>query len=184
MDEIQSYRLQLTAESGAIPWVLRESEKIAHLFRDVTSFEHECYRKIGRMLDVLQDNGREKKALIRMIISQTRGDFFKSRNVRNDVYFSQYDGDNGCYEPADVLADVEGDALAGIENESFRNEKIALLAQGDSRKKLTLELWIRGYTNDSETSRLLAQHFGGKAESHRVFIQRFRAYCQRKLTEK
>lgn len=183
MNKTQFNRLQLAADSGAVPWVLKESEKLAHLFRDITSFEHECYQKIGRMLDVLQDNGRDKRALIQLIIRQTRGSFFKTRKTRNDKYFSQYEG-NDWFEPADVLADVEGSALAGIEDEEFKKEKIALLAQGDMRKELTLKLWIRGYTNDSETSLLLAQHLGGKAESHRVFIRRFRAHCQKQLAQK
>jgi hypothetical protein len=75
------------------------------------------------------------------------------------------------------------DALASVEDELLVKEKIALLAKGDSRKKAILLAWSDGFYNDSALSELLAQLFGGKPESHRQAIKRFRSFCQASLAE-
>ncbi|MEC2215087.1 hypothetical protein [Bacillus velezensis] len=174
MEVKQFNRLQLAANSGAIPYVVREAEKLAHLIPDSTSFEQECYQAIGRALENLADNGREKKALIQRIIRETRHRFMKSRRSRNEVTIEAINEEGTVWEPEDTLASVEGEVLL--------KEKVALLAQDDERKKLILDTWTRGCTNDTEISTLLAQRFGGNAPSHRKFIQRFRSNCQRELT--
>ncbi|MCY9090894.1 hypothetical protein [Bacillus mojavensis] len=174
MEEKQFNRLQLAADSGAIPYVVREAEKLAHLIPDFTSFEQECYQAIGRSLENLSSNGREKKALIRQIIRETRSRFLKNRRSRNEIAIEDINEEGTVWEPVDTLASVEGEVLL--------KEKAALLAQDDPRKTLILDTWIRGCTNDTEISTLLAQRFGGNARSHCRFIQRFRSNCQRELT--
>ncbi|WP_065643760.1 hypothetical protein [Bacillus paralicheniformis] len=164
-------RLRRAAEHGAIPYVEWESRRIAHLIRDMTSFEQRCYEKIGKALEIFSDNGRDKRALIQRIIKKERAHFLKNHSLRNDIAIEE--GDT-VWEPIDVLADVEGEVLL--------KEKIALLAQDDPRKKTILEIWNRGCTNDSEISSLLAERFGGNPESHRKFIRRFRLHCQDQLT--
>ncbi|MCY9372664.1 hypothetical protein [Bacillus haynesii] len=170
----QFNRLKLAAESGAIPFVVREAEKLARVVPDFTSFEQECYQAIGRTLENLSDNGREKKALIQRLIQETRHRFLKKLIKREMSSLEGLSEGETPWEPRDVLADVEGEVLL--------KEKIALLAQDDPRKKTILEIWNRGCTNDSEISSLLAERFGGNPESHRKFIQRFRVHCQDQLT--
>ncbi|MCR9040804.1 hypothetical protein QRX25_14925 [Bacillus sp. L381] len=174
MEQKQFNRLKLAADSGAIPYVTKESERIAHLIPDFTAFEQECYQAIGRMLENLADNGREKKALIQRIIRETRHRFLKSRRSRDEVAIESFNEEGTVWEPTDTLASVEDAVLI--------KEKVDLLAQDDPRKKLILDTWTRGCTNDTEVSTLLAQRFGGNARSHCRFIQRFRTNCQRELT--
>ncbi|WP_230116277.1 hypothetical protein [Bacillus velezensis] len=111
MEEKQFNRLQLAAESGAIPYVVREAEKLAHLIPDFTSFEQECYQAIGRSLENLSNNGREKKALIRQIIRETRSRFLKNRRSRNEVAIEAINEEGTVWEPVDTLASVEGEVL-------------------------------------------------------------------------
>ncbi|AZV88340.1 hypothetical protein BUN12_0076 [Bacillus amyloliquefaciens] len=174
LEQKQFNRLQLAADSGAIPYVTKEAERIAHLIPDFTSFEQECYQAIGRTLENLAENGREKKALIQRIIRETRHRFVKNRRSRDEIAIEAINEEGTVWEPEDTLASVEDAVLL--------KEKVALLAQDDERKKLILDTWTRGCTNDTEVSTLLAQRFGGNAPSHRKFIQRFRSNCQRELT--
>ncbi|MEH6974961.1 hypothetical protein [Bacillus sp. JJ675] len=127
MKEKQLNRIKIALESGAVPYVIRESERIAHLIPDFTSFEQECYWRIGKALLAFRDNGREKKALIQKIIRSVRADFLtgKKRRIRYDTSFEGEDGT--VWEPEDISANVVGEVLL--------KEKIALLAQDDPRKK-------------------------------------------------
>jgi hypothetical protein len=66
----------------------------------------------------------------------------------------------------------------------LKKEKIALLAQGDSRCQMILYAWMNGCTNDSELASMLAHRFPNtKPESHRKFIRRFRKECQKRLAD-
>ncbi|MGR3287964.1 hypothetical protein [Bacillus sonorensis] len=174
MKEKQFNRLKLAAESGAVPFVVREAEKLARITPDFTSFEQECYQVIGRTLENLSDNGREKKALIQRLIRETRHRFLKKLVKREHASLEALSEGETSWEPEDISANVVSEVLL--------KEKIDLLAQDDPRKKTILAIWNRGCTNDSEISSLLAKRFGGNPESHRKFIQRFRAHCQSQLT--
>lgn len=81
----------------------------------------------------------------------------------------------------ETVGDHIQDVLADVEKKMIAKERVALLAQGDSRRETVLNAWMSGSDNDSELSKLLAQLYGGKAESHRRFITRFRTECQRLL---
>lgn len=176
MKDKQFNRIKAALKSGSAPYVTRESERIAHLIPDLTSFEQECYWRIGKALMIFENNGRDKRALIQKIIRDVRTDFLsgKKRKLKNDVVIEDLNKDGTVWEPEDVLANVEGKVLL--------KEKVALLAQDDPRKRTILEEWIRGCTNDTDISTLLAQRFGGNAKCHRIFIQRFRSRCQSQLT--
>ncbi|MED1527863.1 hypothetical protein [Bacillus pumilus] len=167
-------RLQMAADYGAIPYVQRESQRIAHLVPDQTSFEQRCLNSIGYWLERYEGNGRDKKALIQRIIVRERNKYLKaSRKEAALSIEGMRDDGNVSWEPEDVLADVEGEVVL--------KEKTALLAQGDLRKEMILTNWSRGCTNNTEIAMLLAQHFGGNIEGYRKYIQRFRLKCQREL---
>jgi hypothetical protein len=73
------------------------------------------------------------------------------------------------------------DELALVDDGLITNEKIALLAEDDSRKLAILNAWSNGDYNDSHTASVLADRHGGNAESHRKFITRFRTTCRGQL---
>lgn len=167
MDERKAYLLTLAMESGAMPYILLESERIAGSVPDQTSFEQRTLLSVGYWLDRYRENGRDKKALIQRIIKRESIKYMKETRKRVVIAIDD------SWEPQDVLADVEGAILL--------KEKTALLAQGDLRKEMILKNWSRGCTNNTEIAMLLAQHFGGNIEGYRKYIQRFRLKCQREL---
>ncbi|MGF9741946.1 hypothetical protein ABEX06_00455 [Bacillus safensis] len=175
MDKQKFNRLQLAADYGAIPYVQRESQRIAHLVPDQTSFEQRTLLSIGYWLERYEGNGRDKKALIQRIIVRERNKYLKaSRKEAALSIEGMRDDGNVSWEPHDSLATIDDGLLA--------KEKIALLAQNDPRKTMILQFWSEGCTNMDEISKLLAQHLGGNFEAHRKFIRRFRLHCQSELT--
>ncbi|MED1423706.1 hypothetical protein [Bacillus altitudinis] len=167
MDERKAYLLTLAMESGAMPYIHHESERIAGIVPDQTSFEQRTLLSVGYWLDRYRENGRDKRALIQRIIKRESIKYLKETRKRTVIAIDE------AWEPEDVLSDVEGAILL--------KEKTALLSQGDLRKEMILMNWIRGCTNMTEIAMLLSQHFGGNIEAHRKFIRRFRLYCQRVL---
>ncbi|MCY7630356.1 hypothetical protein MH206_15095 [Bacillus altitudinis] len=167
MDERKAYLLTLAMESGAMPYIHHESERIAGSVPDQTSFEQRTLLSVGYWLDRYRENGRDKRALIQRIIKRESITYLKQTRKRVVIAIDD------SWEPQDVLADVEGAILL--------KEKTALLAQGDLRKEMILKNWSRGCTNNTEIAMLLAQHFGGNIEGNRKYIQRFRLKCQREL---
>lgn len=174
MDERKAYLLTLAMESGAMPYIHHESERIAGSVPDQTSFEQRTLLSVGYWLDRYMENGRDKRALIQRIIKRESITYLKQtkRAAALSIEGMRDDG-NVSWEPKDILADVEGAILL--------KEKTALLAQGDLRKEMILKNWSRGCTNNTEIAMLLAQHFGGNIEGNRKYIQRFRLKCQREL---
>lgn len=174
MDERKAYLLTLAMESGAMPYIHHESERIAGSVPDQTSFEQRTLLSVGYWLDRYRENGRDKRALIQRIIKRESITYLK-QTKRAAALSIEGMRDEGqvSWEPQDVLADVEGEVLL--------KEKTALLAQGDLRKEMILMNWSRGCTNNTEIAMLLAQHFGGNIEGNRKYIQRFRLKCQREL---
>ncbi|MMZ61827.1 hypothetical protein D1872_239970 [compost metagenome] len=74
------------------------------------------------------------------------------------------------------------DDLAIVDaNNCYATEKIAFLAEGDSRKLAILKAWTYQALNDSDTAILLAQNYGGNTESHRRYVTRFKSRCQKAL---
>ncbi|MCG5252579.1 hypothetical protein [Brevibacillus agri] len=105
-------------------------------------------------------------------------EFIRSRKYSRRTVRSLYHKSGHEDDESSSLADTLPDVLANVEDQAIVKEKIALLAKGDSRKEAILLAWSDGLYNDSALSVLLAQRFGGKPESHRQAIKRFRAYCQ------
>ncbi|WP_144494212.1 hypothetical protein [Bacillus sp. WP8] len=174
MDERKAYLLTLAMESGAMPYIHHESERIAGSVPDQTSFEQRTLLSVGYWLDRYRENGRDKRALIQRIIKRESITYLKqTKRVAALSIEGMRDDGNVSWEPEDVLSDVEGEVLL--------KEKTALLSQGDLRKEMILTNWSRGCTNNTEIAMLLAQHFGGNIEGYRKYIQRFRLKCQREL---
>lgn len=159
------------------PIIERNSKSIWYKVKNFTDFECRCILKIKKALTNFDPNKGDFISLIYDIITNEKSDFLKRRS-------SNYLKSTSL----EVLADsggVEGhedfeslNALAGVDEEIIFNEKIALLAKGDQRRLAVLKLWSKGYYNDSDIANTLASIFGGKSETHRTFIKRFRTECQ------
>lgn len=95
--------------------------------------------------------------------------------VFSDMTSTDDFGESSFEEPEDMLARVSETV---IDNISLK-EKISGLASTDS-ERFVLNAWIEGLS-DKAIAAELALHFGGKASSKRIWVQRFRTKCQRKL---
>lgn len=163
-----------------IKLVGRASERIWHKVNDVTSFEHSCYRDIG--IAIASGDVKSIGGIATRIISRKEAWHVKHRGKEPDHSLESLArlDDEGHVEPfevKDVLADVERKVL----REVIYKENVALLAKDDVRKRAILKAWTIGYLNASELSGVLANTFGGKAESHRKSIQRFEIECKKRL---
>ena len=162
-------------------WIIRRIYEVADGLRtvivDQTKFEERCINRVARYLNGDESRTSHRNYIERLI--QQEATDYRRRGKKEDAELfttlatSGDDGELIEYEPEDVLADVEGEVIS--------KEMAALLAQGDRRKELIVGSWTIGNDNNSEISRLLAQSIGGNPESHRKFIQRFRADCREML---
>lgn len=165
------------------PMIERHSEQIWYKIENQAEFECRCIRQIEKALQNFDTNRGKLKTLITGVIIKEKADYLARRTRKlvtmtmDKPLYIDKDGEEVEFEVADVLANVEADI---IEQESV-NEKAALLAKGDSRRMAILTAWSNGEFNDLELARALACSFGGKIDSHRTFIKRFRIECQERL---
>lgn len=172
------------AEAMKFPEVIKlvtsASERIWYKVPDVTSFEMTCYRNIGKAL--METEVKSIGGIATRIISRAIAWHIKHRGSEiipsiESLAAVDDEGSEGPYEIIDELAVVDREML----REETYNENVALLAKDDVRKKIVLKAWISGFNNATELSGVLANTFGGKAESHRKFIQRFQRECEKHL---
>ncbi len=163
-----------------IKLVGRASERMWYKVSDVSTFEYACYRNIG--IAISKGNVKNVGGIAARIIGRAEAWFVKYRGtdyIKSIESLAGLDdeGSEEPYEVVDVLADVEKDL---IRKENLK-ENVALLAEDDVRKECILKAWVLGYHNAKELSGVLANTFGGKAESHRKSIQRFQNECKKRL---
>ena len=143
-----------------------------YLLDDYARFEDECYRYVE---DSIKRYDPEKGDLENMV------------NYRLMLAEKKYVG-RGSHKrlesldamPYTVRAQIEDDTI-DVAGDVVTKETAALLAKGDQRRMAILNAWLDGLNNDSQLSSLLAQRLGGKRESHRKFITRFRYECKEAL---
>jgi DNA-directed RNA polymerase specialized sigma subunit len=167
-----------------IPIIERLSKSIWYYIEDTDAFETYCYKRLEDAIKRFDPSRGSFSWQMQFRLRQAKSHFLKNRGRKLKQIQSLDDlgevSDSKTkrkeyFEPIDDLAVVEDELLV--------KEKIALLAKGDSRKKAILLAWSDGFYNDSALSELLAQLFGGKPESHRQAIKRFRSFCQASLAE-
>lgn len=161
--------------------IYSESDRVRNKVTNIDSMEREIFRRVSRHIeDYLQSN--EDIYAHSRIIRKKIGEVIKkhSDDRRNQYYevFTQYetideDGETLEFEPVDVLANVESEVI--------KKETASMLAQGDRRNEIIVENWLLGNTNGKNISHSLARTLGGKPESHRKYIQRFRQSCTSKI---
>ncbi len=155
--------------------VSRVADEIWYKVPNVTSFEHSCYVAIGKAIE--KGSVESMEGLAVYIAKRTAG-----RHVNRTKYiapesFSELESE--VREDSEEMEFDMIDVLADVELEAILNETTDLLAQGDRLKEEIVGLWVLGNENDASISRSLARTFGGKAESHRKRITRFRQDCHR-----
>lgn len=163
-------------DKAVMNYLRRKVDEVAHIITDTDKLESRIYSQLADYFSRESVSFRRAQRLINREIDLA----FKQFGLQRVVMFSGLSvstdfGESIEFEPEDVLA--HGKRV--IESITF-NEKIARLAT-DDRERITLNAWANGF-NDMEVSKTLASHFGGNSESHRKFVQRFKAKCQRKLT--
>lgn len=154
------------------PIIERASRELEHLITDVTKFDCRVVLKAKKLIESFDEDKHDYLAAVKAIVSREKADFIRRRRSKLE--------ETSLDALASGEGSEEGDGLGyqfksseNVVGTILLNEKIALLAQGDSRKKVILNEWSKG-ADDKSISELLAQRFGGKAESHRKFITRFK----------
>lgn len=159
-------------------WIIEEvykySSKISDKVTNTSIVENRILQAVGKYLNEDVSRVKNKAYIIRMIKREAYAALTRNRNEQA-VHFADigYEDDTGEiieYEPQDVLANVE--------SELDIKETITLLAKDDRRRKLILNAWANGFTNDKALSETLASFLGGQARGHCSFIQRFRIECR------
>jgi hypothetical protein len=149
-----------------LPIISRYSEVIWFKVKNESEFECRCILKIKRAAKSFDVTKGNFISLARNILNKEKSDFLKRRKS----------------QPMQSIESLAGfdikDEMVSVEKDFEVKEKVTHLAAGDRRKLAILNHWSDGVFCDSKLSRLLAQSFGGKVESHRKFIQRFRTECQ------
>ncbi|WP_427110882.1 hypothetical protein [Lysinibacillus xylanilyticus] len=165
-------------DRSVIKYIRRRIDEVNYLITNTQRLESRIFKELECYYESTENRSIKR---IRYIIDRAVVLAKKQYGIQKTVVFSDLNNEYGFgesleFEPEDLLA--RGGETA-LENISL-NEKIARLAS-DDRELVTLNAWANGF-NDTQVSETLASRFGGKCDSHRKFVQRFRAKCQRKLT--
>ncbi|WP_337102388.1 hypothetical protein [Paenibacillus sp. YIM B09110] len=165
-----------------LPKIYRMSQNIWHSVVNETHFEQSCLVGIQ---DAIKRFDPEKGAFSTQVNYRFRQALWRS-TTRLKKRRRGYEIDSLDVSSSDVEDERSNnyeveDNLAVIDDSILVHEKIALLAEDDSRKLAILNAWSNGEYNDSDTASFLAKRYGGNSESHRKFINRFRTTCQKAL---
>ncbi|MFL1672152.1 hypothetical protein [Paenibacillus dendritiformis] len=158
-----------------LPNINHMRDKVWYRVKDESAFGYACFTGLVRSFKNYDESKGPITKLGWYIIKANlkRHTDWRTRLEVESLEFLQETNEDKSNKLKDVLADVEEVVL-------FK-EKIAFLAEGDSRKEVILRAWSEGFENESELAALLAQRFGGNAESQRKFIRRFRKSCRKRL---
>lgn len=148
-------------------------------------FEDECFKLIEETVSRFDSSRGNFRQLVVNSFKRRLGRMrsrYREKLERYDVEFVPLRCRTSTDEDGFQEYDVE-DRLAAVEAKILLNEKIASLAGSDPRKMAILNTWATSTITDTLTADLLAQAYGGKAESHRKFVTRFKSQCQTALAD-
>lgn len=157
--------------------ILRLSEKNRNRVRAQDALEEQCFKQVRAAIKTYDPSrGSFKKHVEANIYKRLY--FYIKRNSERTKEMETV----SLVTKEGIEIDVE-DVLARVDNEVnvYANEKIALLAKGDPRNLAILKSWTYHDNSDSHTADSLARDFGGKAESQRKYITRFKSQCRTTL---
>ncbi|WP_178023061.1 helix-turn-helix domain-containing protein [uncultured Paenibacillus sp.] len=157
-------------------YIHKLSDRNRNLVKSQEDFEDQCFKRVEEAVHSYDPKRGSFTSHVEAKLHE-RLNRCKKRNIKKNgsvevVSITSRDGVDIDFE--DDLAIVDG-------NRIFANEKIAFLAEGDPLKLAILKAWSDGVFRPKDVTILLAQNFGGKSESHRKQITRFRSHCQTKL---
>lgn len=158
------------------PLITSMSDKIRNHIASQEKFEEECFKQIDSLVQYYDERrGDVLPLVLRCVrrVAKRHRERYEDKGCKVVPLFQR--NKDGEYEPVPVV-----DELAIVDVGIMVKEMIARLAS-DDRKLYILNAWTQGCFSDSELAVLLAQHFGGKTESHRKAVQRFRNECKRAL---
>lgn len=160
------------------PLIEKASEEVAKYEPNFIKFDCRVIKLLQQVIEKFDRDSHDFLSAAKALIDRNKAQYIRRAKKRRqpEVLLSALEStsdDEQGYQFEDVLANVE--------NQVTFQEKVTLLAQGDEKKELILLQWSGG-VNDSTIATLLAQRFGGKSESHRKYIGRFKSSCQSKLT--
>ncbi|MEI2280741.1 hypothetical protein [Paenibacillus polysaccharolyticus] len=144
-------------------------------------FEDECFKIIEEIVMRYEiDKGDLPQLVVNFIkrrVGRTTKRYEKKTKSENYVTVSMIQS-----ETAEGYTEFEiQDDLAIVDKDLMYNERITGLAAGDSKKLAILKAWSEPGHSVTATAKELALLFGGKAESHRKSITRFRSECEKAL---
>lgn len=152
---------------------------------NLISCSERVIEKITRRIINYVDNDKSKithKLVINRIIHREIAQAYteKKKEIMSTSFINMSSDENNEsleFEPVDISTNVEHSV---VEKTSIK-EKLDNLSSNAS-ELFVLNAWSQGF-NDTEISKELSSRFGGNPKSLRVWIQRFRTRCQRKLNE-
>ncbi|PAE24022.1 hypothetical protein [Bacillus sp. 7894-2] len=159
------------------PLIERASKEVEPFVDDFTKFDCRVVREIQRQIDSFEYGKHDFLAAVKTIISQSKARFIRRNSRKKDNYVSMVALEGNGDEDLGYQFEADG----RTEDYVMFKERVTLLAQGNPKKETILLQWSRG-AEDKSISELLAQLYGGKAESHRKFIQRFKTDCKELLS--
>jgi hypothetical protein len=160
------------------PLIERASQELERFVEDPTKFDCRMILKTKKLIETFDGEKHDLYSAVKALVSKEKADFIKRRSRRGQLV--SMDGIESSNE--DEAGHQFKDERADVESEIMYRERAALLAQNDSRKEIIIREWSKG-ADDKSISELLAQQFGGKWDSHRRFITRFKTECRNLLAE-
>jgi hypothetical protein len=156
------------------------SERNRNKLRNTANFEEGCFQRIETAVLLLNSDKSSLETIVdrsikRYLERETKKYKKQCRGVAIDYQFYRRDDEGN-----EVFPEID-DKLALVEENLLFKEKIAPLAGGDPKKVMILNQWTRGNLIDSSIATLLAQQYGGKAESYRRYVTRFKKECSKAL---
>lgn len=155
------------------PLIENASRIIEKVSDDPTKFDCRVLLKIKKAIE--DPSIKDFAGYVKTIIGNEKSDFLTRRKrKREDISMAAMEGDS------DEDLGYQFKSSSDTEQDVIFKDRVTLLAQGNPKKETILLQWSRG-AEDKSISELLAQLYGGKAESHRKFVQRFKTECRSRL---
>lgn len=166
---------------AVIKEVRRQVDGVSSVIIDIEKLEEQIYYQLASYFNECENRSflRIRKIIGREIKNA------KLRNRKQNVIsfsdLSQKDfGESGEreYEPVDVLADVSKTVVSKLTVTEIKKALSSLATT--ERDTIILNELCEGY-KDTQIAKTLASLFGGKLNTHRQYVIRFRTKCKDKL---
>ncbi|WP_149093372.1 hypothetical protein [Paenibacillus terrae] len=181
----------LAAQNGCVASMWEVKYRFSHLVHTLSEdnrnhikcqheFEDECFKVIEETVALFEPSKGDFPQLLYRCLTRRLArakERYKNRTSGfTVVLLPTIKDESDGYVEVEIIDD-----LAIVDKNISLNERITGLAAGDPRKVTILKSWTEPDYCESDTALLLAKQFGGKSETHRKAITRFRTHCQKAL---